>query len=274
MVRLVAASLMFFALTLSVPRVARGAEGDAALLRALGDGGTARVARVLDDGSLDLADHRIVRLIGVRIPSNGRWRREADKELEDLTEKQGISLRFDTRRRDRYGHSLAQVVTTDGRWLQGVLVRRGLARVESFADNRAMIRPLLALEDAARRSRVGLWSDPAFAVASSDAIAKHPSPYLKHFGIVEGTVVAVADRANWTFVNFGADWHKDFTVAVAAGDRRAVKNEGIDLDALTGRRIRVRGWIRDWNGPVIEIDHAEQIERLDAPRAVAQTDSQ
>ena len=31
---------------------------------------------------------------------------------------------------------------------------------------------------------------------------------------------------------------------------------------LEGKRIRVRGWLRSWNGPQIEASHPEQIELL------------
>jgi hypothetical protein len=33
--------------------------------------------------------------------------------------------------------------------------------------------------------------------------------------------------------------------------------------SLAGRLLRVRGWLREWNGPMIEATHPEQIELLD-----------
>ena len=32
---------------------------------------------------------------------------------------------------------------------------------------------------------------------------------------------------------------------------------------MEGKRIRVRGWLRSYNGPVIDVTHPEQIELLD-----------
>jgi micrococcal nuclease len=34
------------------------------------------------------------------------------------------------------------------------------------------------------------------------------------------------------------------------------------LMGLNGKTIRVRGWVRNYNGPLIEITHPQQIEVL------------
>ena len=39
--------------------------------------------------------------------------------------------------------------------------------------------------------------------------------------------------------------------------------EGIDPLSYGGRRVRVRGWIKSYNGPMIEPSHPEQIEVLE-----------
>ena len=39
--------------------------------------------------------------------------------------------------------------------------------------------------------------------------------------------------------------------------------EGFDLAAYDGRRVRVRGWLKSLNGPMIEVTHPEQIEVLE-----------
>ena len=37
-------------------------------------------------------------------------------------------------------------------------------------------------------------------------------------------------------------------------------DQGLDPLTLEGRRIRVRGWIDSYNGPVISADHPQMIE--------------
>jgi micrococcal nuclease len=261
MVRIVAVSTLSAMLLLSAGSWA--GEGVPSTLNALRDGGTATVAQVLDDGALSLSDGRTVRLLGIRIPNDDKWRPAAVVALNGLTRNHRVRLRLDARSEDRYGHGLAQVVTDDGTWLEAALVSQGLARVESRRDDHAMTRELLDLEATARGSREGLWGDPRYQVMTAEEIAADPRSRLDRFGIVEGTVVDVVDQSNWTFVNFGADWHRDFTIAIGSGDRKRLRAAGLDPAALKGVHIRVRGWVRNWNGPLIEVDHAEQIERLD-----------
>ena len=44
--------------------------------------------------------------------------------------------------------------------------------------------------------------------------------------------------------------------------RRLFRRAGLDPLALEGRWLRVRGWLKKWNGPMIEATHPEQIELL------------
>lgn len=271
MVRAVAVSALYL---LFVPIAVQAAtvDGDHSMpVEILADGGAVRIAAVEDDGSLRAEDGRIVRLASIHIPNESKWRRAAVATLRSHAAGRDARLYVDVRIRDRYGHVLAQVVTDDGEWLQSKLIAGGLAEVEVRAGETTPVKTLLALEAAARKRGVGLWSDPNFAVVSAEDIAANPSGHLNRSGIVEGTVVSVSNRANWTFVNFGPDWHTDFTIAIAARDRRAVSESGLDLASLAGKHIRVRGWIRDWNGPLIEVDTAEQVEIFADPLTIADT---
>ena len=62
------------------------------------------------------------------------------------------------------------------------------------------------------------------------------------------------------YVNFDADWKSDFTISIAPRDRKLFGPEGEDILALNGRIVRVRGWIKSFNGAMIEATHPEQIE--------------
>ncbi len=142
------------------------------------------------------------------------------------------------------------------------MVASGQARAYAFSGNRACAAPLLALEAEARRARKGLWRSRAYRVldaARPDDIAKR----LQTFQIVEGRVAAVGRAQRWRFLNFGSDWKRDFTVAVAAADQAGFEEAGLDPAALRGARVRVRGWVERWNGPAIKLTHPDQIEILE-----------
>jgi hypothetical protein len=45
--------------------------------------------------------------------------------------------------------------------------------------------------------------------------------------------------------------------------RRLLREAGIDVAALAGRHVLVRGWIMVRDGPMIELSHAEAIELME-----------
>ena len=231
-------------------------------------GGWGVVKQVVDGDTLVLEGGLSVRLVGIQAPKLPLWRkgfeeqplaREAKSALEELTLGQPVRLSYGGLERDRHGRALAHLYDEDGRWIQGEMLRRGLARVYSFQDNRALVREILTIEQEARTARYGIWDLPFFAVRGAQELEQ----YLNRFVIVEGRVAAADEVRGRMYLNFDKDWRTDFTVSVAPGDMRIFRSEGIDLLALTGRRIRVRGWLREFNGPRIDATHSEQIESLE-----------
>jgi hypothetical protein len=65
------------------------------------------------------------------------------------------------------------------------------------------------------------------------------------------------------YLNFGDDWREDFTISIAPRDRRLFEDGGHPIEDYEGRLVRVRGWIKSFNGPMIEATHPEQIEILE-----------
>jgi len=246
------------------------------------DGGAGTVVEINDGETLILDDGRAVRLVGVLSPKRARGgpvseaRTEMEKAVHDLTLGKKIALQLGERKRDRYGRLLAQVRLADeaGAWVQGKLVSDGLSRVISSPDNRLCIPELLALEDEARKAQTGLWRTGFFAIRHADA-EDLLFRLVEGYEIVEGQVNNVTEIRGRTYINFGQNWRRDFTAFVPAESNRLFGGAGAAQDApafaladLGGRRIRVRGWIKNFNGPSITVTHPEQIEILDRNQAV------
>ncbi len=234
----------------------------------LAAGGAARVVEVVDGDTVVLATGEQVRMVGIQAPKLPLGRSEfatwplageAKGALEALALDRRGTLSYGGRRIDRHGRLLAHLHRADGLWLQGEMLRLGLARVYSFRDNRALAPEMLALEAAARGARRGIWAHRFYAVRRAQPGAV---PY-DGFELVVGRVLDVAERRARTYLNFGADWKTDFTVSIATRHRRLFEREGWDLAALKGRLVRVRGWVKRFNGPLIEVTHPEQIEVLE-----------
>jgi endonuclease YncB( thermonuclease family) len=232
---------------------------------------TARAAEIMDGDTLVLEDGRQVRLVGIQAPKLPLGRpnfetwplaEEAKEALAALALGRSLRLAYGGRRMDRHGRLLAHLYADSGagaeRWVQGALLEQGLARVYSFADNRALIAEMLALERAARAGRRGIWTNPFYAIREAEAAGAH----LGSFQLVEGRVLEAAVVRGRAYLNFGADWREDFTVTLAPKVRRRFEVEGIDPRDYQGTRLRVRGWLKSYNGPMIEVTHPEQIEVL------------
>ena len=93
--------------------------------------------------------------------------------------------------------------------------------------------------------------------------AAPPRLPIDRFELVEGVVVAATIVRGRAYLNFGPDWKTDFTASIDPRDRRLFDDAGFDIEALQGHRVRVRGWVESWNGPMIKVSHPEQIEVLD-----------
>ncbi len=235
---------------------------------ALEQGDAARVVAVIDGDTVALDSGAEVRLVGIQAPKLPLGRAhvtpwpladEAKAALEEISLGRRVALSYGGRRVDRHGRVLAHLHRDDGLWLQGEMLRRGLARVYSFRDNRALVAEMLALEREARAERRGIWAEPFYAVRSAESVHKLP---LESFELVVGRVLSAKVVRGRAYLNFGPDWRSDFTVSAASAARRLFERDGHDLIALEGRIIRVRGWVKWWNGPMIEVTHPEQIEVL------------
>ena len=234
---------------------------------------TVMVQSVKDNGVLQLDSGEQVRLIGllpIRIfqnatnPTAKNLNKLARKMLEILRREvlgKQIILRQKGRKYDRYDRLLAHVFTPDGQWMQGLLLRQGLARSFSYADNHVCMKEMLALEDRARTKRRGLWAHRIFQPHAATQ-AKQIMHKRYRFALVEGRISQIADRRKWLFLNFGDNWRDDFTIAIKKKYKRRIERKGVDLLKLMGQRVRVRGWIERWNGPLIKVTHIEQIEVL------------
>jgi endonuclease YncB( thermonuclease family) len=261
--------LAVFACVVLLPHGPAGAEPACELSEAE----AATVASVIDGETLELVGGRTVRLIGAKAPAPPLgWRgddpwpfvEEARAALAALASGARVELRYGGSRSDRYGHALAHVFVVNGEsrvWVQEALVGKGLARVYTFADNRACAAELLASETEARAKRLGLWRSSAYRI--QDATDWERLGRLIHsYQLVEGAVVAVGQGRGRFYLNFAEDWRRDFTVSIERKDARAFADAGIDPKGLTGKRVRVRGWLAWWNGPMIEATHPEQLEVL------------
>jgi endonuclease YncB( thermonuclease family) len=217
------------------------------------------VTAVLDSDTLRLADGRELRLAAILGAKSSDVGEAARATLERLAAGQTLTLAFTALQSDRYGRVLAHATNEAGAWLQGEMLRAGFARVATSADARAGATEMLALEEEARRARRGLWSQGTWRVREAATLGARDAD---SFQIVSGTVRSVARVKGRTYLNFGEDWRSDFTVAIAPSALKLCREAGLDPTTLSGKSLRVRGWVKLQNGTLIDLTHPEQLEVL------------
>lgn len=228
-----------------------------AVVRAVIDGDTITLAQPIN-GATE------VRLVGIQAPKIPLGRMnfptwplgpEATTGLESLVAGKTVRLIFTGEPKDRHRRLLAHVHVGDT-WIQGEMLRLGLARVYTFPDNRARAAEMLALEREARAKGRGIWSHPFYRVRSADGLGRD----IETFQLVAGVVFKATETRHQLYLNFAEDWRRDFTIVVPRQALKSFRDAGVDLPAVEGRTVRVRGWIKSLNGPSVDLTHPEQIE--------------
>jgi micrococcal nuclease len=231
--------------------------------------GTGTVDTILDGLTLILKDGRVIRLSDLDIPGfvypqPSEISLEAKAFLAKKFPKGTDILIYQTKtpkigRVNRMDQLLAHITTKDGNvWAQEELVKSGLARVAPTPETPEMIPQLYKIESSARKATLGLWQEDAFPTLTEDTAGEA----IGQYAIIRGTIDKTASVKNNVYLNFGSDWRKDFTVMIAPKVRKDMVRAGMDPLSLSGKTVEARGWVREYNGPLIELNDPLSIRVL------------
>jgi len=199
-------------------------------------------AFVYDGDTLRLADGRKLRFIGLNTPELGRdgrpdepFAQDARTRLIALLKAHDGRLQLQVGRDpdDRYGRLLAHPALPDGTNLTATLIREGLATQLVVPPNTGLIDCYAAAERAARETGRGIWSLPAYAARPATTLA----PEAEGFHILRGSVQRIGRGRHTLWLNL------EGRVAVKIGEEDFGHFAHMDLEALEGRLIEVRGWL-------------------------------
>jgi micrococcal nuclease len=225
--------------------------------------GAAVVRETVDGDTVILADGREVRLVGLQAPKLALGRKnfkdwplaeDSKRAIAALAQGQSVTLRTGGVRQDRHGRVLAHLYRADGLWIQGEMLKLGMARVYTFPDNRALAAEMYALEAEARGGRRGIWAHPFYAVRTPEGLKGD----IDTFQVVAGMVIEAAAIKGAVYLNFGPDWRTDFTVRLDGAALKGFRAAKVDPLQYKGQTVEVRGWLRFKDGPMIDVTHPEQ----------------
>ena len=229
-----------------------------------GDFFNSKVVEIIDGDTLVLDNQITVRLVGIQSPKIALNRKdfnewplgyEAKTALSDIVLNKEVMLYYGGRKMDRYGRALAHLFLNDGTWVQGEMLKNGMARVYSFDDNRAIVREMLAEENEANEKSIGIWGLNFYKIKPQENSGR----FTNSFQLISGKIVDVATVRSNTYLNFGEDYKTDFTIVVSGRVKKMFEKMDINLANLKDKNIIVRGWLKYYNGPSIDLTHPEQL---------------
>lgn len=188
---------------------------------------------VLDGDTLELADGRRVRLIGIDAPEMGYrgqpsepFARKARSELARLVKGAELRLLVGEQPKDRYGRTLGHLFA-DGVNVEALLVRGGLAFTVGIPPNLALLDCHLQHEQLARQEKSGLWSQSP--IQSAEGLQK------SGFHLIRGQVVKVERAGGYLWL----DLDGPVTLRLASQDLPLFP----EAANWAGRTVEVRGWV-------------------------------
>jgi micrococcal nuclease len=165
---------------------------------------TGEIRHVIDGDTVVLVNGRHLRLIGINAPELGKdgapdqpLAREARARLVSLVEKRRVTLGFEREREDHYGRLLAHVYLPDGRDVEEILLREGLAWAVAVPPNIEKLAVLLAAENEVRGMGRGVWGEPGYALTPAERLTTQNTG----FRFIEGTIRRRVQRHNVIYLD-------------------------------------------------------------------------
>jgi len=156
---------------------------------------TVTVARVVDGDTIELADGRRVRYIGINTPEHDQpYYQEATEANRQLVGSKDIQLEFDQETFDKYGRTLAYI-WVDGAMANWEIVNRGFANAYTVPPNVKYEGEFRQAERDARETERGLWAGSDVSLKIVDLNADAPGSDKEN---PNGEWVEIANQGNQT----------------------------------------------------------------------------
>jgi len=227
------------------------------------------ITEVIDGDTVRLDNGRLLRYIGIDTPeirlkkgadfvySPQPFSLEAKEFNKELVEGKEADVEFDVQKTDRYNRLLGYCFV-DGVLVNARLLEEGYAFLYTYPPNVKYAEKFVEAQKKAKENKKGMWA----GLEAVEADKAHS--YIGQTRTVQGKVLNAYKSSKCIFLNFGADWHSDFTAVIFKSSFDAFYDKGIDpVTFYKGKTIRVNGRIREYNGPEIVVNAPYEIEVVD-----------
>ncbi len=167
-------------------------------------------------------------------------------------------LRLDFTEIERNTDCYAQVVNSNGEWVQEEIIKEGLAIVTDKPGSDKYLKSLLMMEIEGREEKAGVWEFEDSLVVQADELqqTEHDNAYQ----IIEGNLYYVRDRARVILACMSEDPYKSVCLLILRDTYFEMKENGFDLFEQVGTKIRARGFMFPRGGLKMFIDKPPVIE--------------
>jgi len=153
------------------------------------------VASISDGDTFKTTKGERIRLLGINTPEVAHQAspaqpmgNTASKALSNLIAGTSVRLAFDEQSKDDYSRTLAQVYLSDGTWVNGEMIRTGMAHVYTFTPNLRWAAQLIQLEKSARKAKLGIWRTARFKMLDANKVT---AEHLGQFRVISGQIAQV-----------------------------------------------------------------------------------
>jgi len=153
------------------------------------------VASISDGDTFKTTKGERIRLLGINTPEVAhraspaqRMGNTASKALSNMIAGRTVRLAFDEQSKDDYGRTLAQVYLGDGTWVNGEMLRAGMAHAYTFTPNVRWAAQLVQLEKPARQARRGIWKTERFEMLDANKVT---TEHLGQFRVISGQITQI-----------------------------------------------------------------------------------
>ena len=197
------------------------------------------VQYVYDGDTVLLSDKRKVRLLGINTPEvEGRNKvqeagaEEAKNWLEQVLKFQRVRLESDTESKDKYGRTLAYLITEQDLHINLELVRLGLATLNIHPPNLKYLDDFQNAQNQAESMRLGIWGLLEYQPLKADQIGKKN---YKGWRRVVGKASAIRKSRKYVYLEV----NKRFNARIAKKNLIYFP----EMKSYLHKKIEFRGWM-------------------------------
>ncbi len=195
---------------------------------------------------LDIVSNKVIKTdIGNVKLANLQIKNDIKSELSNLLlNKEVIIWSNSDESYDRYNNLTAHV-TIDNLWIQEYLIKNKLAYA---MPNNIFPNIIDKLYDAE-------------TISSTQDI--NDIEITNDFEIIEGQIISAKLQKKYFYLNFDKDWKSDFTISIKKSDLKNFPKEYQREEFWLNKKVRVRGYLEEYYGPIIKVKYPKQIQILD-----------